>query len=76
MAKNTAKKPSLKPTPSPATPAPVAEKATKVRGPVLVEKTPAELANLIGEDTKVGVSIKHLKELRTKKLLADSDLGI
>ena len=62
-------KPTLKPivkktTPAvPATPAPAPaeSKEKRIRGNVLGFYTPSELAELIGEDTKIGVSIKGLK---------------
>ena len=48
------------PTPPPApAPAPVAKRVAN-KGPVLVDKTPNQLAALIGGDTLVGVSRKSL----------------
>lgn len=72
MPKPTLKQPTKKsapakaaPTPAPA-PEPVA-KRTANKGPVLVDKTPNQLAELIGGDTPVAVSRKSLLAAATRQ---------
>jgi hypothetical protein len=63
MAKTT--KPVIKKT-TPATPAPVAEKKTRIKQSVLLKVTASKLRELIGADTEIGVSRKELNALVTK----------
>jgi hypothetical protein len=55
-----------------------APKASKGRRKVLVELTPSRLRDLIGEDTPIGVSSKHLETLvldkSRKEILASAGL--
>jgi hypothetical protein len=64
MAKNTKTKPVI-------AAASASDKPKRARQTVLIKKTPAELAALIGEDTPVGVSRKDLIVIRSKQIAAD-----
>jgi hypothetical protein len=66
MAKNTKTKPVIAAASSTAS-----DKPKRARQTVLIKKTPAELAALIGEDTPVGVSRKDLIVIRSKQIAAD-----
>ena len=50
--------------------APAAPRKTRAGGPVLVTKTPAELAELVGSDTPIGVSRKSLIKARAAQIEA------
>lgn len=72
-AQNKNKNMAKKATPSIETAAP-----TKTRDKVLKQYTPSELRELIGADTKIGVSLKELKlivlKAKTAEILAEAGL--